>query len=352
MVVGEQKQVFVIGFGARTAVGATAIATAAAVRAGIARFAEHPYMIDKAGNRMVVAMAVFILDEVGGIDRFVELGLPSAEEAMVPLTKVSGGTESVLVLIGLPAERPGLPKSLSERVAERFKNEIQKRFRILKVETFNAGHSAGLMALEEGCRRILSGSVEICLVGGIESYHEPETLEWLDDENQLHSESNRWGFIPGEAAGFCLLCSKKAIDRLRLKVFGKVLAVATERETNLIKTDAVCLGEGLSKAVKQVIKGLPFETKIDYMICDLNGEPYRGDEFGYTIVRTSDRFVNPSDFLTPADCWGDVGAASGPLFIMLPLIAWQKGYFKVSHTLICASSEGGQRSTALLYTGN
>ncbi len=132
-------------------------------------------------------------------------------------------------------------------------------------------------------------------------------------------------------------------------MLGKVLGVATAQEKNLIQTDSVCLGEGLTEAVRAVLEMLPStQTRIDYMICDMNGEPRRADEFGYTMVRTSDRFVNAIDFLTPADCWGDVGAASGPLFVILALAAGLRGYTKGPHTLVWTSSEGGERCAAVV----
>ena len=52
--------VVVVGVGARTAVGMTAPATAAAVRAGIAGFEKHPFVVDTAGNPMIVAGAPYL----------------------------------------------------------------------------------------------------------------------------------------------------------------------------------------------------------------------------------------------------------------------------------------------------
>jgi 3-oxoacyl-[acyl-carrier-protein] synthase-1 len=130
----------------------------------------------------------------------------------------------------------------------------------------------------------------------------------------------------------------------------KVTAVATSKETNLIKTESVCVGRGLSEAVKSVISRLPnAETKVDSVICDLNGEAYRADEYGFTVARTSDRFEDSSGYLAPADCWGDVGAASGPLFIVLLVAAARRGYARGPYTLLCTSSEHGHRSAALFY---
>jgi 3-oxoacyl-[acyl-carrier-protein] synthase-1 len=108
------------------------------------------------------------------------------------------------------------------------------------------------------------------------------------------------------------------------------------------------LGRGLTTAFREVVTALPEQTKIDHIICDMNGEPYRADEYGFTIVRTSQHFLDAGSFLSPADCWGDVGAASGPLFLALAVAANSKGYSPGPCVLLWASSEGGERSAVLV----
>ncbi|HMY16880.1 MAG TPA: hypothetical protein PKA58_11220, partial [Polyangium sp.] len=41
--------------------------------------------------------------------------------------------------------------------------------------------------------------------------------------------------------------------------------------------------------------------------------------YGFTICRTSEYFEDASKFTAAAECWGDVGAASGVLALALPL---------------------------------
>lgn len=342
--------VSIVGFGARTPVGATAVAAAAAVRAAVAMFGDHPYMIDKAGNAMVVAIDPFLPPDLAGVDRLLDIARPAASEALAPLSTVRTRSK-VEILVGLPEPRPGLPVHVIRDFPAHLKDNLEQHVRINAITAIDAGHSSGLMALQEACRRIKSGSEAFYLVGGVDSYHEPETLEWLDANDQLHSETNTWGMIPGEAAGFCLVASQQTAERAGLRIVGKVLAAATHQETNLIKTDAVCLGEGLSRAVREALVVLPRDVKVDFTICDLNAEPYRADEFGYTTVRTSDHFVDASAFMTPADCWGDVGAASGCLFVMLAVVAHLKGYAMGPTNLIWTSSERGHRSAAIIKTG-
>ena len=54
------QPVYFVGLGASTPVGRDALSSAAAVRAGISGFAEHPYMIDSAGEPMRAAIAPWL----------------------------------------------------------------------------------------------------------------------------------------------------------------------------------------------------------------------------------------------------------------------------------------------------
>src|SRR5439155_21560603 len=140
--------------------------------------------------------------------------------ALNPLVGPKVGAHRISVVVGLPAPRPGLPESLGNRMAERFKHLVKDQWPVSSIETLSTGHSGGLMALEAGWRRIQSGSDAFCLVGSIDSYLEPETLTWLESSDQLHGagpHNNAWGFTPGEAAGFCLLCTEGIAEKHGLR---------------------------------------------------------------------------------------------------------------------------------------
>jgi 3-oxoacyl-[acyl-carrier-protein] synthase-1 len=332
-----------VGLGARTALGEGAAPTMAAVRAGVAGFEEHPCAVDKDGNRMIVAMASFLAPEAVGSRRFADLAVPAAKEALSALEgKAPPNLPAVPAFVGLPPERPGRPVSLEKDLADSFQGVTGP------VEFLSSGHAAGLWALEKAAGAIQGRRAEFCLVGGVDSYFDADALEWVDAQDQLHSETNSWGYVPGEAACFCLLTSGSVAARYRLPVLAEVVSVGTGREENRIKTDAVCLGKGLTEAFRRTLGALAPEARVDQVICDLNGEAYRADEYGFTVARTGARFVDPSEYLAPADCWGDVGAASGPLFVALAAAAAAKGFAPGPRTLVWASSEGGERGAALL----
>ncbi len=343
--------IVITGMGASTPVGRTVWASAAAVRAGISGFAEHPFMIDTAGGPMRVARAPWIADEEAKNGRISHLLLPALEEALRPLDAVpwQGGRLRLSLELGLPPERPGLPPDFSNELDESIAARFSERF--FAGETFSIGHAAGLFALESALRKLSLGEEDASLVAGADSYLFPETLEWLEECDQLHGAgplNNAWGFVPGEGAGALLLMGEERARSLGLPVYGRVLGVGTGREKNLIKTESVCIGEGLTTAFRGALSLLPPGTKVDALFSDMNGEPYRADEFGFTALRTKEYFEAAGDYAAPADCWGDVGAASGPLCSALAIISHYKGYGKGPLSLVWAGSESGERAAALL----
>ena len=134
-------------------------------------------------------------------------------------------------------------------VTSRVRAELATRCRVTRIEPIEAGHAAGTMAVQAAWQAVRSGAAEFALAGGGDSYLDPDTLEWLEANDQVHSageENNPYGFIPGEGAGFVLLASADAAQRHKLPAALEVLTVATARESKLIKTEAVCTGEGLT----------------------------------------------------------------------------------------------------------
>lgn len=343
------EAVFIVGFGACTAVGRSAWASAAAVRAGIAGFAQHPYMIDTAGEPMRAAMAPWIDIGCRGVERFEQLLFPAVDEALDGLAGLPVDASRWALALGLPSDRPGLPHGLAADLLQRARSRFGH---VMGVgATFEKGHAAGLVGLQAAVRKLQSGGLDGCIVAGVDSWIEPETLEWLEAQDQLHGAgplNNAWGFIPGEAGGAVLLVRERVMRQIGLKPLAAVLSVGTAHEPKRIKTETVCIGEGLTQAFREALAGMPAGARVSDIYCDMNGEPYRADEFGFTALRTKEHFESASDFVAPADCWGDVGAAGGILHLVLATVAAHKRYAKGSLALIWSSAEMGERVAALL----
>jgi 3-oxoacyl-[acyl-carrier-protein] synthase-1 len=322
----------------------TAAASAAAVRAGVSGFDQHPFMVDTAGNPMIVARVPYLSIDVTGWERLARLAAPAATEAVAPLASF-GDKASIPVFVGLPPARPGRAADL-RTAAERVCSDVRAAgLKVDRLAVIEAGHAAGTIAVQSAWEVVRTGASEFALAGGVDSYMEPETLEWLEAHDQVHSagpDNNPYGFIPGEASGFVLLASARAADRYRVTPVLELSTVASARERNLIKTESVCLGEGMT-ALFRLLGGDPPIYRADHLFCDMNGEPYRADEFGFAVIRAGALFADPSSFTAPADCWGDIGAASGPLFLMLADAAIRKGYSPGPVIAGFTSSESGER---------
>lgn len=341
--------IHVVALGASTPVGRDAWSSAAAVRAGISGFTQHPYMIDTAGEPMRAAIAPWLDIDVMGVERFKALLFPAIEQALDPITKIQAPELRVALSLGLPAQRPGLAANFQPDLMNALAGKYRDTF--AAVAAFPNGHAAGLLALEAAVRQILQGGFDACVVAGVDSYLEPETLEWLEDCDQLHGAgplNNAWGFIPGEAAGAVLIMRQDFMERLRLNSLARLIGVGSAFEPKRIKTETVCIGEGLTQAFRAALQNLPGGAKISDVYCDMNGEPYRGDEYGFTCLRTKEFFESASDFTAPADCWGDVCAASTLLYLQLACIAGMKGYANGHLALVWASSEAGDRAAAVI----
>ncbi|CAK8712889.1 hypothetical protein GMJAKD_02155 [Candidatus Electrothrix aarhusensis] len=336
----------IVAFGAVTSIGLNAPATAAAARAGVANFTDHPYMIDREGDPYVLAMAP--LAEVTGAERYIRMAVPAIQEALAPLKDDLGlYLGDVPVVIGLPEQRPGYPENVEAMFLDTITELSCGHCAFEKPVFLQKGHAAGLMALEAAAQELRKGRSAFCLAGGVDSYIDPDTLDWLEEHEQVHMPINAWGFIPGEAAGFCLLCHEVTAKRYDLPVKARLLTISTVMEENRIKTETVCIGKGLTAAVRNCVTALPSDCRVDNIICDQNGESYRADEHGFMLARLSEYFTDSSGYMAPADCWGDVGAASGPLFVNQLAWATEKGYNKGSHSLVWAGSEGGERTAAI-----
>jgi len=346
------EAVVLVATGASTPVGRSAPASAAAVRAGITGFTQHPYLVDTVGEPVRAAIAPWLDIALAGADRLEALLFPAIDEALAVLRKAAEPGSKVMpmaIALGLASPRPGVPGNLQSTMKARLRDKYGAQFS--SAACFAAGHAASLLALDAAISKLRQGTLQACMVAGVDSMIDAQALEWLESCDQLHGAghmNNAWGLIPGEGAGALLLMGAPTAKRLGLPVLATLLGAGLAQEPKCIKTDTVCTGEGLTSALKAALVALPREGKVSDIYCDMNGEPYRADEFGFAALRTKAHFENAGDFLAPADCWGDMAAAGGALHVMLAAAAINKGYARGPHSLVWASSEGGDRAAVLL----
>lgn len=336
----------ITGVGVRTPLGRRVAAVAAAVRARINRITSHPFFVDQVGDLMPGALDPWLDPRAMGPRRLLALAETALRDACAPL--VGRALPSpVPLFLALPEVRPGFREQDAEFVEAGLRRVAGLPVDLAEVNLLTAGHAAGFAALRMAAER--SQDCPVCLVGGVDSYFHPDTMEWLDVQRQLCGAISRSGFVPGEGAGFCLLMDPRARARLGIATQMRVRAVSVGTEVRRIKTDEMCLGQGLTTVVEDAVTSLrQSERRIDDIYCDINGERYRGEEWGFVCLRLGHSFVDPTGYHAPAEYWGDMGAASWPLFAALACQAAARGYARGPHALSWASSEAGLRGAALL----
>jgi 3-oxoacyl-[acyl-carrier-protein] synthase-1 len=341
---GNSPRACVVGLGARTPVGRRAFASGAAVRAGISRRMEHPYLRDRAGDPFLVVMDPS-LPGVERLERMQALLTSAFDELVGSLGPAAQG--GLRVFLGLPelgscftaADAEQLGRHLSEHGSGRYP---------LQVDLIPEGNAAGGIGIERALAQLQADPNVLCLVGGVDSWINAELLEPLDEAGRISSTSNRWGFPPGEGAALLAVASPTFARRHRLTVLAGLAGVGLGFEANRIHTETICIGVGLAEALRTAAAGAGGVIGKQY--CDLDGERYRESEYSFAILRLQqDAFVNALDYVAPVDCWGQCGAATFPLLMLLPIVHWQRGAPVDQRTMAWAGSENGRRAAAIIH---
>jgi 3-oxoacyl-[acyl-carrier-protein] synthase-1 len=341
----------IVAMGARAPVGVTAEGVAAAVRAGICRV-QRVQVPELGGKSDSFVARDGLLDphEWGGAARMAELGAAALAELIGKLAPAAALLNAeVPVLVGLPEERPGWETADASQVVAAL-SAVGGGNLHLRIEPRLAGHAAALDGLQEAVTRVgRAGRYPLVIVGGVDSYLDIETLDWLRENNQWLEAESRTGFAPGEAAAFVALMAASEARRLGLAPAATVRAVATAHETQLINTDALNLGEGLTSAVSKALAPLGGTREtVENVRCDINGDRYRSEEWGFVALRLGTSFRDASVYHTPVRSCGDVGAATGALNLVMSAQAWRRRYARGPRALVWGSSDAGLRAAALL----
>jgi 3-oxoacyl-[acyl-carrier-protein] synthase-1 len=341
------RRFVVVATGARTPVGLCAPMSAASVRAGICRHALHPTMLDGAGDPLRCAPDGLLEPDLHGSLRAQAFALTALQECLDPLAAL--GSIPLSLWVGLPEERPGWSRTDTDAVMRVLTDELMRGARPEDVMSVPLGHASGLVALALALRELDADRTAACVVGGIDTYLHPATLDWLDEAGRLDSATNRSAFVPGEAACFFVVTTDATARAWRLPELATIRGVATTLEPNPLASGRVCTGEALTAAIAGATQSLHLpQEKVATMYCDINGERHRSEEFFYVPLRLPAPFVDANRYESPVDAWGDVGAASGPLYVALAVASAQRGYARGPHVLAWTASDGGTRAAATL----
>jgi 3-oxoacyl-[acyl-carrier-protein] synthase-1 len=341
------QPVHIVALGARTAVGLRAESSAAAVRAGVSRVREHPFLVDARGEKLMLGYDGALDPALLGCLRMLSLARHALREVASKLTARGSYAARIPLLLALPEVRPGFGADHARFIEQQLAAETAD-IGGMDVERAGAGHAGTLRALELAAQRIATGQSEVCLVGGADTYLESDTLHWLDTEQRLSRTGIRSGFPPGEGAAVLALASNSARRALGLRSLASVRNVATTLEKRPADSQEGAFGEALTEAFERAGRSLRSGERFEDVYCDINGERARTDDYGFALLRTSRHFRDGAAYtMTTAQC-GDLGAASAAFHCMLAAHAWQRGFARGSTALVWGASWSGLRGAAVL----
>jgi 3-oxoacyl-[acyl-carrier-protein] synthase I len=282
---------------------------------------KHPFYVDRCGD--LVRASYFPEPQTFDVERWIAL-IKAALQDLYTLQPVTEQREPKIThyslwLVVPPATRAGVPANLAEKLLAAC---AESPFTFDRVTTLEGGHAAPVQALHSA-KLSLSGATaaegRAAIVVAVDSWLHPDALDWLETQELLHNASktykgqarrNPYGFVPGEAAAAVLLSSVG-------KSWCSIMGAGATAEPILRTDPRPCTGLGWTQAAQAALATLPNSHKITHIMSDLNGEPYRADQFGFTALRIADRLADNWERYTPVLVTGDVGTATALVHVAL-----------------------------------
>jgi 3-oxoacyl-[acyl-carrier-protein] synthase-1 len=346
----------ITGVSGITSLGFSVPAIAAAIRAPISAFRESRDYADSA-RRPVLVSEIPIVEgmrhDMDRVTRLRSLSRACLEALLAEITPAQSGKEAqVYLLIGVAS--PGRPGPRYQGVA----NELQfalapvlrERFNKWAIRFVESGNPAAIEALDQA-RRVLQAQPEtICIVGGLDSLLDNETLDYFEGDARLKSTTygRHQGLIPGEGMGFLVLESAEFAQRRARRPLAQVLGAGLAREPAPLRSPDPSTFTGLTEACRAALtEAGSTAAPIDAIIGDLNGEFFRAKEWAHTELRCLAPAAGERQLWHPADCFGDVGAATGALLVNFGVSLLKAGA-AASRVLCFCSDDDGARGAVVL----
>lgn len=340
----------------------TVVPAAAAYRCGLKlphELSQWPYFGEetKDENFLVGYPAACMPDGFQEMGRFLKLG----SAALRDLMDCSGFELTQHSRIGLHLVLPSTGSSPWIAKLERTPGIFfDKLCRISGIETgcitgdvrFHYEGRLGLAsAFEQASGQLTAGRLDFAIVGAIDSLLDGQRLYDLVTANKVKTVDRPLGLTPGEAACFVLLQNKQHTGGDHGGVDVLLYPPGRVQPPQVGKPDLVPNGQTLSDVIDQALKDAqtdPEERGAIYT--DLNGSEFRAKDFANALVRLSNRYrLTDWKLETPAESFGDTGAASGLLAICLSVRAFARNYHVGNKALVVLSSE--QRGHGALVIG-
>jgi len=340
----DKPRVYIAGTGTITALGGDTNTSYHAVRADISSYRSVDYFTQQR-ERITMALvpdgALPPLEDDLDIRgkapfryrRILRMCHVAATQAMATYT----GKTPIPVFFSAPANDVGLNEPLPKRIIHDLHQQTGLPIDPAASRLMGTGRSGVLNALDLAFRYLYGTDAECVLIGGGDSYQNSELLAALDKEDRILAPGVTDGFAPGESAAFVLLTRNPALALRSATHLPSLLTPGIANEPGHLFSDEPYRGDGLDQAFKSALAAYDGDINIGNIYSSMNCEHYWAKEYGVAITRNANAFDNEFEIHHPADCYGDLGAATGAVLINFVTQALLNGHITIPSLIYCSS---------------
>jgi 3-oxoacyl-[acyl-carrier-protein] synthase-1 len=250
-------------------------------------------------------------------------------------------TKIPLFLCVAESERPGRFDSLDRELYFEIEQLLKTQFAAESI-IVPRGRVSVALALARARELIASQKASHVLIAASDSFLSWPTLRAYQSEDRMLSPTNSNGFMPGEAAGALLVGPSTANGEFTCAGFG------FGTEPARINSGEPLRAEGLTRAIKDALVDAGREVHtMNVRITDLSGEQYYFKEAALALSRIQRVRTEEFEIWHPAECCGEVGAASGVICVAVAHMASKKHYAAGDGRLLHFANDDGARAAVV-----
>ena len=344
-----QPKLYIAGMGMITPIGANTAMTAAAVRAGVSGYAASRFFTEKTREPITMARVpreVFDPEEFG-FDKgsYRNIIMMSAIIAMREALASQSIKKPIPLL--LTVTEPGVASMDRKLLVSHLADQKGLPIHVDLVRYIDSGRAAGIEGLVLAHHLLTQQRADYVLLGGSDSHADVVRLSELEKMDRLLTPESRDGFAPGEGAGFLLLTARPELALVRNGYNIALQTPGITEEPGHLHSREPYRGDGLDQAFKKALGEEARPNGVHSIYSSMNGEHHWAKEYGVAYLRNRDAFCDPVGIEHPADCYGDLGAATAPVLIALAAEDLFKNTKARAH-LVYSSSDQAKRGAVVV----
>jgi 3-oxoacyl-[acyl-carrier-protein] synthase-1 len=332
---------YIAGMGMITPLGPSVATTVAAVNAGVSAYQQSRYYTAKGDAITMAEVPIAIFEDFDAeidegesyneqYDHMIKMAIVALEEAC----RAQSIEQPIPLVLAMPelVISPAIKHSLLIR---NLANNCPSWVDPILSRVCHSGRAAGMEAIEFAFK-YLHEKYDRMLVGGSDSHSDYARLAPLDEMGRLLTIGSPDSFAPGEAACFLLLTRHLELAQVRNGYLIAVHPPGIADEQGHLFSAAPYRGDGLDRAFKKSLIHQPAQS-IHSIYSGMNGENHWAKEYGVAYLRNKAAFDDPVRFEHPADCYGDLGAATATTLIAMAAEHLHKNKNVYKHLVYCSS---------------